>query len=601
MIFQAILVGLIIIMMVVALVKELLRPGLILFIVLVLFIGLGIISANEALAGFSNKGMITIAVLFLVSEGIRETGGLNYLAKVMLPKKALSVPKLYLRTLLPVSGLSAFLNNTPVVIIFAPIFKRWAEKVNLPASKFLIPLSYATILGGTCTLIGTSTNLIVHGMMLESGFKGLGMFEIGKVGIFVLIVGFIYLTIFGNLLLPGKRVKKTYTFVDFREYYFDTIVRRGSPLIGQIIERRKSEKLKDFVVSSIHRKGVTIKTGKEKYKIEEGDHLLLAGKSDTVEALQDIKGLELSCLTNVDADFRNKALRQIEVVISPRFPGIGKTIGEYDFLSHYNAIVMAVHRSGARIAKNVKDVVLKPGDNLIFLTTDKFIEDWGDSRIFYTTSYLGDISKPERRDKMWFSLIIVLGMVLGATFLNEIKIYGSTSLDMFFFAALAVVVMSIFGILPAKRYTKAISWDVLITIACAFGISKALQNSGVADAIASFTIGIFKRYGPVGVLAGIYLITMLFTEIITNNAAAALCFPIAYAASQQLGVDPRPFFITICIAASASFSTPIGYQTNLIVQGIGNYRFTDYLKVGLPLNILTMITTIVVVQYFWGF
>lgn len=598
---QAVIVGVVLVLMVFALIKDMLRPGLILFTVLVVFILSGIINAKEALAGFSNKGMITIAVLFLVSEGIKQTGALDYMAKVMLPKRGISVPKLYLRTLLPVAGLSAFLNNTPVVIIFAPIFKRWAEKVNLPASKFLIPLSYATILGGVCTLIGTSTNLIVHGLMLDSGFEGMGMFEIGKVGIFVLIIGFIYLVVFGNLLLPGKRVLKTYSFVDFREYYFDTVITKGSPLIGALIDRRKNEQLKDFVVSSIQRGDQSIKTFKGRYILEEGDHLILAGKSDSIENLMELKGLELTCLVDVDKDFRKKSLKRLEVVISPRFPGVGKTIGDYNFLSHYNAIVMAVHRNGSRITNNIDDISIKVGDSLILLASENFLEDWGESRIFYTTSYLGDISKPERKDKMWFALIIVVGMVLGATFLNDVSLYGRIKLDMFFFAALAAVIMVWFNILPSRKYTKAISWDVLITIACAFGISKALQNSGVADYVASFTIGVFRRYGPVGVLAGIYLITMVFTEIITNNAAAALSFPIAYAAAQQLGVDPRPFFIAICIAASASFSTPIGYQNNLIVQSVGNYKFSDYLRIGLPLNLLSMAVSVIVIPYFWDF
>ena len=595
------IVSLVIVLMMVALIKDMFRPGLILFTVLTVFMAIGIIDAREALAGFSNKGMLTVAILFLVSEGIRNTGGLNYLAKRLLPKKAIPVPRLYLRVLVPVSALSAFLNNTPVVIIFAPIFKKWSEKVNLPVSKFLIPLSYATIFGGMCTLIGTSTNLVVHGLMLDSGFKGFGMFELGKVGGLIALAGFVYLAVFGNLLLPGKKVSKTYSFTNFREYYFDVFVLPDSPLVGEVIERRKNDKFKNFLVSSIERDGKIIKTTRSKYTIQAGDHMLLAGKSEAIEQLLEIEGLELTCLQNVDSSFRKRTLRQIEAVISPRFPGIGKTVGEFDFLSHYGAIIMAVHRNGERISTNLDSLVLKQGDNLILLATDKFLEDWGDSRVFYTTTYMGDINKPERKDKMWLSLIILVCMVVGATAFQDYRIFGKTRLDMFFFAAVAVVFMIWLKILPSQKYTKAISWDVLITIACAFGISKALNNSGAADAIAGLTVEIFKRYGPYGVIAGIYLITMLFTEIITNNAAAALSFPIAHAAALQLGVNPVPFFVTICIAASASFSTPIGYQTNLIVQSIGNYKFTDYLKIGLPLNFISLVISVIFIPYFWSF
>ncbi|MFB6317414.1 SLC13 family permease [Saccharicrinis sp. FJH54] len=599
--FDAYLVSAIIILMVIALFKEMFRPGLILFSGLFLFMALGIIDVQEALAGFSNKGMITIAILFLVSEGIRQTGALNYLAKVMLPKKALPVPILYLKTLIPVSALSAFLNNTPVVIIFAPIFKKWAEKVNLPASKFLIPLSYATILGGVCTLFGTSTNLVVHGLMLDAGFKGFGIFELGKVGGLIALAGFIYMVIFGNWLLPGKKVPKTYSFTNFREYYFDVVIKPGSPLIGEMIEKRKNLKFKDFLVSSIHRNGQIIKTTRGRYIIEEGDHLILAGKSEAIEMLLEIDGLEMACLQKVGDSFRKQNLKQIEAVISPRFPGIGRKIGDFDFLSHYGGIVMAVHRNGERISSNVDELILKEGDNLILLATEKFLNDWGDSRVFYTTSYLGDVSKPEKKDKMWLSLIIIIGMVAGTTSFQHYKLFDKIPLDMFFFAAMATVLMVWTRILPAQKYTKAISWDVIITIACAFGVSKALNNSGAADVVATFTINIFKRYGPYGVIAGIYLITMLFTEVITNNAAAALSFPIAYAAAQQLGVDPKPFFVAIAMAASASFSTPIGYQTNLIVQSIGNYRFSDYLRIGLPLNFISMAISVIFIPYFWEF
>jgi len=244
---------------------------------------------------------------------------------------------------------------------------------------------------------------------------------------------------------------------------------------------------------------------------------------------------------------------------------------------------------------------LKAGDNLVLLTTEKFIQNWGDSKIFYLTSYIRDYRTTGTFWKKWLAFIILLLMIIGTTTGKFIHSPRGIQFDMFYFSSIAAILMVWMKIMPHQKYTKAISWDVLITIACAFAISKAMQNSGAAEAIARTTINFSKGFGPIGVLAALYLITTVFTEIITNNAAAALVFPIALAASQQMGIDPKPFFVAIAIAASASFSTPVGYQTNLIVQAIGNYKFKDYLRIGLPLNLLAFILSVLLIPYFWSF
>lgn len=592
----------IILMMIVALAREMLRPGLILCSAVVLMVVIGSITPKEALSGFSNKGMMTVAILFIVSEGIRQTGGINYMARLLLPRKKVPVKNIITRIFFPVSFLSAFLNNTPIVIITAPIIKKWAEKYNLPASKFLIPLSYAAILGGTTTLIGTSTNLVVHGLMLEKEIPGLTMFELGKVGLVIAIVGFLYLYAFSNSLLPGKKVKKKGDYINFREFYFDVSIPKNSPLVGQEIIRRKHHLLNNFLVSSIHRNNETIKTSRNTYTLEAGDQLTLAGKSDDITDLLQISAIEVDCITKAPNHFIKKDLRQIEVVLSPRFTGIDYTVKAFDFLSHYGAIIMAVHRNGQRLATNVENIELKEGDTLILIGKEDFIETWGESRAFLTTSYVGDLSKPEKKQYMWLSLGILFAMVIGSVINEKIEIFRETKMDMFFFASIAALIMLWTKIVPPKKYTKFISWDILITIAAAFGLSAALSNSGVADAIAGSVIKLLsENYGTIGVLAGIYLLTNLFTEVVTNNAAAALIFPIAFSAAEQLGVDYKPFMIAICIAASASFSTPIGYQTNLIVQGLGNYRFIDYIKIGLPLNLIAFVISMLLIPVFWPF
>lgn len=504
--------------MVVALVLDLMRPGMVLFSVVVLFLCAGILTPKEMLEGFSNKGMITVAMLFLVSEGIRQSGALGQLIKRLLPQGKTSVFRAQLRMLPTISFISAFLNNTPVVVIFAPIIKRWAESVKLPATKFLIPLSYVTILGGICTLIGTSTNLVVHGMILEAGYEGFTMFELGKVGIFIALAGIIYLFLFSSKLLPDVR--------------------------DDVSEADEEEQEKQ---SNLHR---------------------------------------------------------LEVVLGSRFPGINKRLSEFNFERHYGAEVKEIKRNGESYTKNLDRKHFREGDTLVVLADDSFVQTWGDSSVFVMIANGKDTEPVASRGKRWFALVLLILMITGAT-VGELPVvkeaFPAIKLDMFFFVSVTTIIMAWTKIFPARKYTKYISWDILITIACAFAISKAMVNSGVADVVARYIIGLTDNYGPQVLLAAVFIITNLFTELITNNAAAALAFPLALSISTQLGVSPVPFFVVICMAASASFSTPIGYQTNLIVQGIGNYKFVDFVRIGLPLNIISFLISIFLIPLIWSF
>ena len=450
-----------------------------------------------------------------VSEGIRQSGALTQVIKKLLPQEKTSVFKAQIRMLPSIAFISAFLNNTPVVVIFAPIIKRWASSVKLPATYFLIPLSYVTILGGICTLIGTSTNLVVHSMIQEAGLKGFSMFELGKVGVFIAIAGIIYLFLFSSKLLPSDRPETS---------------------------------------------------GNEEEE-------------------------------------QNSTLHLVEAVIGPRFPGINKRVGDFNFKRHYGAAIKELRRSGHTYT-DLGNIRFREGDTLVVLTDDSFIRTWGESSVFLMLAN-GKDYEPAGKKKRWFALILLLIMIIGAT-IGELPaiqrlLPEGIKLDMFFFVSITTVIMAWTKIFPPQKYTKYISWDILITIACAFAISKAMENSGVADLLASYIIGLSHSHGPYVLLAAMFIITNIFTELITNNAAAALSFPLALSISQQLGVSPMPFFVVICMAASASFSTPIGYQTNLIVQGIGNYKFTDFVRIGLPLNIITFLISVFVIPQIWSF
>jgi di/tricarboxylate transporter len=598
---QGFIVLAIVIIMIAALAKEVMRPGLILFSALIFLMIFGTINANEVLAGFSNKGMITVAILFVVSEGITQSGALTRLATFFLPRRRGNTRSLFLRVMFPISFMSAFLNNTPIVIIFAPIVKKWAEDLNLSAQKFLIPLSYATILGGVCTLIGTSTNLVVHGLMLDNGYSGFSMFELGMVGVPLAFSGYFYMSYIGVHLLPGEKNFIRRPLSDQKDYYYELVIPSESTLIGQILKNGRTKGLKGFDIIEIERDGAKIDGKTVGLSIEVNDHLLVAGKSNGLETIKGLQSVRLKGLDLLKDQVKTSDLKQYEAVLSPRFPGIGKTIVEFNFFDHYQAAIIAVHRNGERITSNLRSLKLKEGDNLILLTTDRFIKNWGDSKIFYLTTYIGDHDQTKGKAKKWMAMSILVLMIAGATATDYLPKFENVQADMFFFSAVAAMLMIWLKIVPHQKYTKAISWDLLITIACSFGISKAMQNSGLADGVAHTAINFAKNWGPVGVLACIYLITNIFTEVITNNAAAAISFPIAMAAANQLGVDPKPFFVAITIAASMSFSTPIGYQTNLIVQGIGNYKFKDFVKVGLPFNLIAFLICISLIPLFWKF
>ncbi len=588
--------------MVVALVKDAMRPGLVIFSAAVFFMATGIITPKEMVAGFSNKGMLTVAVLFLVSEGVRYSGILNKFAAVVLPKKKRSTPRLLLSLMLPISALSAFLNNTPVVIIFAPVVKKWAERLNLSPDKFLIPLSYATIFGGVCTLIGTSTNLLVNGMMQDSGYAGLDMFELGKLGLIIAFFGWIYIAFVGHLLLPNqqKKVKKNKR-IDSKEYYFNLSVTKESKYIGMVIRDGILGDSKTIKVVGVERNATMFDPKSERIILQENDKLLVCGLEENIENVLSIKGLEVLTYGDLKKTLQNENLHRIELVLAPRFPGIGLTFEEFDFYSRYKGIVVAIHRNGSNIFSNLTQERLRAGDSLVILADEDFVEIWSESKIFFLVSSKGEVERPIKTYKIGWTIVTVVLMILGATFGKYLPTVKGNAPDMFFFASVAAVMMAILKIFPPKRYARAISWDVLITIASAFAISKALMNSGAADQIANLAINSVKHMGPWAVMAIIYLLTMVFTEIITNNAAAAIAFPIALSAANQLGVDPKPFFIAICIAASASFSTPIGYQTNMIIQSIGNYKFGDYLKVGIPLNLLAFVLSMIFIPLIWKF
>ncbi|HET7587132.1 MAG TPA: SLC13 family permease [Gammaproteobacteria bacterium] len=548
---------------------------------------LGVLAPAAALEGFANEGVLTIAALYVVAAGLKETGAVNVLIRYVFGRPP-NVALAQLRMMLPATFLSAFMNNTPVVATFLPAVQDWAKQQRISLSKLMIPLSYAAILGGTCTLIGTSTNLVVDGLMTSRAHvPGFGFFELTALGVPYAIVGVAYVVLVGRWLLP-ERVPAMENLQDPREYTVEMLVEAGSPLAGMTVQEAGLRQLPGLFLIEIDRDGHVVPAAGPKERLQDGDRLVFAGITDSVVDLQRIKGLTPATDQVFKLDSPRTARTLIEAVIAAHSPIAGKTVREGEFRSRYNAVVIAVARNGQRIRRKIGDIELRPGDTLLLETTPDFVGHHGRSRDFLLLRPIEGSVFP-RHERSWLAWLILLGLVLTAS-LGVLDVVSAA-----FLAAGAMLVTGCCSVTVARR---SIELEVLLVIAASFGIGRALEVTGAAGAFASILLAAAGDR-PWLLLATIYLLTMVLTETITNNAAAVLMFPLAFATTTALGLDFRPFAIAIAMAASASFATPIGYQTNLMVYGPGGYRFNDYIRFGLPLNLLLAGVALVLIPILW--
>lgn len=582
--------------MVVSLVRETLGPDITVFIALGLLVCTGILTPTEALGGFANKGMLTVAILFVVAAAIQNTGAFHRIFRRFLGRPGRG-PGAFLGVIFPVSVLSAFLNNTPIVVMFAPTIRKWAIDNHISPSKYLIPLSYAAILGGMCTLIGTSTTLIVNGLMVQHDMPSMGMFEIAAVGVPCTIAGLLYLRFIGIRMLPDRKDLIEQAAESGREYLVEMRVQPGSPLAGKNIEEAGLRHLKGLYLVRIIRASENITAVAPKVRLQAGDKLIFTGRVSTIRELQRFEGLVPITGPAEESDLQSTE-RMVEAVVSPSSPLIGATIRDSNFRTRYRASILAVHRNGERIDSKIGDIVLRPGDTLLLLTSDAFDRSWAHSHDFYLVSAVPD-GAPERPRKIPVALTILGLMVLAATLGPSLPRGTLPAIDMFTCAFGAALLLILTRCITPVEARNAVELNVLLLIACAFGIGAALEKTGGAGWIADGIIAIFSPFGPRGVLTGMYLLTIAFSAFITNNATAVIMFPIACAAAGHIGADARPFVFAVALAASASFATPIAYQTNIIVYGPGGYRFSDYLKAGIPLNLLLLVISILLIPAIW--
>lgn len=590
------------------LLQERISAEVVMLLALLALVFTGVVPVKKALEGFANETIITLGALFVVAAGLQTTGAIETLNSLLLGRPKVGTP--IFRLIAPVAALSGFMNNTPLVAFFLPIFVATAKKIKVSPSQLLIPLSYASILGGTCTLIGTSTNLTVNSELLRRGDTGFGMFELAWVGVPVALVGLLYLSLFAKRLLPNKTDLLEYVEAHRREYTAELLVQSTCPLIGKTIRQSGLRELPGLYLYAIERNGERLSPVSPKEKIALGDLLVFSGVISTVVDLQKIRGLmpvdhhesdmdgsgtgwSLESMEGVTPTGPRAAPRSgtklCEVVVAPGSPLVGRSVKEADFRSRYNASIIAVYRAGDKLSQKIGQIILAPGDSLLIDAAEDFPKRWRNSLDFVLVSGLDDTAPVDHR-RAWMALGVFLAVVVGMTIFSKMSAIVAVT---------GAVVMLLTGCVNTRHAYRQIEISVLLLIAAALGVSSALDSSGAAEWIAGGLLGMVKSFGPIAVLAAVVLITGFLTELLSNNATAALMSVLVYAIAEQMNMDPRPLLIAVTLTASYGFATPIGYQTNLMVLNPGGYRFKDYLRIGIPMDIICWTMTIVIIAVLW--
>ena len=563
-------------------------PDSILLGVLGLLLISGILTPTETLIGFASPGVATIAVLYVTVAGLRETGAIAWLGRLLLGRPA-KMSLALIRILLPAAGLSIFINNSPVVAMFTSAVQDWSKRSGFNAANFLLPLSYASIMGGTCSLIGTSTNLVVDGLMRQSGFSGFDLFEIAAVGLPITIVGCVYLIIVSPILITD-RIGAIETFSDVREYLVEMLVRPNCELSGLTIQDAGLRHLPGLFLIEIVRDDDIIPVVSPQTVIQTGDRLVFAGAVDSVVELRRIRGLVVASDQVFKLKGHKHERRLFEAVISAESPVAGLNIREARFRHRYNAVILSVARNGHRLKGKIGDIALQAGDTLLLEAQKGFLFKFRNSRDFLLISRLENSHNVRHHRAPWAIAIMMLMIIL----------IISGTMNILSAAVLAAGAMLASSCLNMEDARNSIDYKVLLVIACAYGLGTAVQKVGLADMVAGQAL-LIANGNPLIMLALIYVATALLTESITNNAAAIVMFPIAMSGALSLNVSAAPFAVAVMIAASASFVTPIGYQTNLMVFGPGGYRFSDYVKLGLPLSLLVAGIALWIIPQVWAF
>jgi di/tricarboxylate transporter len=562
-----------------ALYREFLNPPTTFFLCTVALLLGNVITPMEALKGMSNQQIILVFLLVLVTSGIRQIFGSELFARIFSPH--LKPKQFLLRMMMTVSSVSAFLNNTPIVAFMIPYVKDWAHKNGHPASKFLIPLSFATILGGMITVIGTSTNLVLNGLIQEYKLPLLGFEDYFFLGIIVTLVGWAYFYFIGYNLLPSNENKLETLRENVKEYIVETEVFPGSRLIGKSVKNAGLRNLQDLFLVEIIRDDQIISPVAPEEVLREGDNLFFSGNTSSIfNLIKDDNGLRIPKQDSLETDGH---FHFVESVVPANSALIGVRVKDSDFRKKFNSSVIAVHRNGKQLPGKVGEAVLSGGDFLLLLAREG--EDGINyERDLYFVSPTKKIEKPRPAWMAWLGYACFAALLAGIT--NIIPIF-SASIGI-------LIVLVLLGVLTSTELRRDLDLGLLMVLVCSLAIGVALEKSGTASLLANLLITGSKSLGPVGTLTGLFLITVLLTSLITNAAAVSIVFPIAMSVAEQMSLPYTPFFLAIAFGASGDFMTPIGYQTNLMVYGPGGYTFRDFVRVG---ALLTLVYTVICVSF----
>lgn len=549
----------------------------------------GILGPREALAGFWNPGVLTVAVLFVLVAALKSTGAIRWIGDWVLGRPR-GEWRAQARLVTITSPLSAFINNTPIVAMLTSAIEHWSRRSGIAPSKLLLPMNYATILGGMCTLVGTSTNLIVAGLVLRhGGIAPLEMFDPLGVGAAAAVAGGLYLLVASRWLLPERRSAMQQAG-DIREYVVEMLVEAGGPVAGRSIGEARLRQLAGSFLVELVRDGELHSAVPPTEVLRGGDRLVFVGATDAVRELRRVPGLRPASDQVFKIDDAGGQRTLVEVVLSSFSPAVGRTLVQSAFRSHYNAAVIAVARRGERLPRKPGEVVMQAGDTLLLETDAGFARRHVGSADFLLVNEVDGAPRVDR-PRALVALGVIALMILANTVLG---------VDILVSALVAALLVLLARCVHVAELRRSVDLRLIMVIACSFALGAALDRSGVA-ALAATALGGLAGGDPFRTLVLVYVAAVVFTELVTNNAAAVLVFPIAVSAAATVGADPMPFVIATMMGASAGFITPIGYQTNLMVYGPGGYRFTDYVRLGLPLSLVVGAAVLATIPLFWAF
>lgn len=583
--WQAWLTLMVVVAIVVVLAKDLLSPAAAMGSGVVVLLAAGVITPGEALSGFANPAPATIAALYIVAAAISKTGALAPLVRGVLGEDRGTRNTLF-RLTAPTVAASSFMNNSPIVAMLTPQVERWAIARGRSPSKLLMPLSFAAILGGVVTLMGTATNIVVSGLLEADGYAPIGFFEITKIGLPIAIIGIATIVLLAPMVLPDRRSPSVTDDEEFRQ--FNVTMRVLPEVDGQTVSEAGLRHLTGVFLAQIERSGELITPVAHDTILRTEDILRFIGRVDQVMDLQSMAGLvstEDSQVARLDA----KQFAHYEAVVGTSSPLVGMTLRDIGFRERYQAVVTAIHRAGQRIDAKLGDVVLQIGDTLVVTGDRGWIGRWRERPDFALIARLDADPLVAGRRSLFTGLVVVAMVVLAAT--GVVPLVTAALLGAVAFVATRT--------LTPSDVRAAVDFDVIVTIAAAFGVAAGLESSGLANTAARGLIDALGGFGAVGALAGVIIATVLLKEFVTNNAAALMILPLALATATELGLNPRTFALGVAIAAATPFLTPIGYQTNLMVYGPGGYRFTDYLRLGVPLTLIVIVMLVVGLPVVW--